>query len=85
VIPGWNSLNALAARYVPDRYAVIEGAYQAREKQAVERWPNVKMGQDMFASDEAWREGWLAKARRDVELTYAVFREYELNGERRLH
>ena len=65
----WQSLDVLAERFVPEIKAQCERKYTQSLRRNAARWPEVNhMTPDkLFIGDK------LAKARRDVDLTYAVF------------
>jgi len=68
----WQSLNALAKRFVPDRLVAWELAYERRVSRAERRWPT----KNDWASNELFIAQKLAKARFDVEKTWGVFEAY---------
>jgi hypothetical protein len=67
----WASLDSLARQYVPEeRLDAYNRAWENRRKQADVRWPEERPG---WRPNQHFIEWQLAKARFDVERTYAVF------------
>jgi hypothetical protein len=63
-------LNDLALRFVPEIKRRCDREYLEAKERAAKQWPVV----DGWVSNELFITEKLAKARRDVELTYAVFK-----------
>lgn len=70
----WNNLEELTRRYVPERVLELKRNDAARLSDIDARFPLTRWGStDRWRSDENFLEGKFAKARFDVECTYAVW------------
>jgi hypothetical protein len=69
----WSSLKNLALQYIPQRYAALGRAWSERHASADKLYPPTPWGQGQWRSDENFLITRLAKARFDVDCTYAVF------------
>lgn len=78
---GWAALDSLTQRYAGDRVAQFEGDHQRRLCDINVRYPPVdRPHYKNWTNSENWLARKIAKARFDVERTYAVWRAVSKEG-----
>ena len=77
-LTNWQALDFLARQYIQYRLPGMQLAYDERAAEADRQFPGFPRGStENFRSPEHFIAGKLAKARFDVERTFAVFRVLE--------